>query len=171
MAAAEAVVSIYLRPGELCVQSRPSIVTTVLGSCISVTLFNKRLAVGALCHALMPLSHGCPEIKYVDYAIEVMVRHLRHKGVGRGEIQAKLFGGSDMFTGAVAGARQGSVGQQNVTAALAALDRAGIPIAAWDVRGTNGRKILFHTHTGEIYLKRLGQREQPALNRTGGATW
>ncbi len=44
----------YLRPGELHIADHPGIVTTVLGSCVSVTMFSRRREVGAICHGLMP---------------------------------------------------------------------------------------------------------------------
>ncbi len=163
--------AIYLRPGELCFQEQPAVVSTVLGSCVSVTLFSPRRSVGAICHALLPLSRGCPELKYVDHAVDVMLQRFQHKGIRRDEIQAKLFGGSDMFNGPEAGLRQPSVGHQNVLAAREVLDRAGIPLLAQDVRGAQGRKILFHTHTGEVYLKRLGDCCRTGLDITGAAAW
>jgi chemotaxis protein CheD len=37
----------YLKPGEIHIADRPGIVTTVLGSCVSVTMYSPRLKTGA----------------------------------------------------------------------------------------------------------------------------
>lgn len=45
---------VYLKPGELYIAQEPTIILTILGSCIGATFWNRRLGVGALCHAMLP---------------------------------------------------------------------------------------------------------------------
>jgi len=45
---------VYLKPGELYIGEKPTKVITVLGSCVSITLFSKRLNIGAICHGRCP---------------------------------------------------------------------------------------------------------------------
>jgi len=150
---------VFLKPGQMMVSSVPSLVTTLLGSCVAVTLFCPRLRLGAICHAQLPscrkksCNHEHSDAgKYVDCAVMSMLERLQAGGAERREIEAKLFGGSDMFD---AYGRGRSVGRQNIEMAVRTLERESVRVVREDLGGGRGRKIIFHTHTGEVFLKRL----------------
>jgi chemotaxis protein CheD len=153
----------FLKPGEMVLSAQPMLITTLLGSCVAVTMFSPRLKLGAICHALLPRCNreeSCcnhESGKYVECAIERMLEELHARGVPNSEIDAKLFGGSDMFD-TVEGRRL-SVGRQNLEMAQATLEHAGIRVLTQDLGGPRGRKIIFHTHTGEVLLKRMRKTE------------
>jgi len=161
-------IQIYLKPGDIYTSDEPALISTLLGSCVSVTMFNPRLKAGAICHGLLPSCKGkkpceceqyCREGKrYVDCSIMRMLEWFMLKDVEREEIDVKLFGGSDMM-GSGKMSSKATVGQQNISRALQVLEVEGLRIAASDVGGPRGRKILFSTHTGEILLKRLRKSE------------
>jgi hypothetical protein len=69
---------IYLHPGQMCCCERPSRVETVLGSCVAVTMWNARLQIGCICHAVLPLneSRNHEPLKYVDSSIHSMLCEL-----------------------------------------------------------------------------------------------
>jgi chemotaxis protein CheD len=160
---------VFLKPGEMVVSdgSDPSIVTTLLGSCVAVTMFSARHRIGAICHALLPVCRhegGCTPGhveagKYVECAVKLMLEKLASRGVGKLELETKLFGGSDMFESGSDGCRSQSVGRQNIEMALKLLERESLRPVTQDLGGTRGRKIIFHTHTGEVFLKRLRKSE------------
>ena len=141
----------------------PMLITTLLGSCVAVTMFNPRLRLGAICHALLPScrrDQSCSHLetgKYVECAVAFMLGQLNARGVLNGEVEAKLFGGSDMFD-TVEGGRF-SVGRQNMEMALRTLEEASVRVVTRDLGGARGRKIIFHTHTGEVFLKRMRKTE------------
>jgi len=147
---------VYLKPGEFHIAVTPTIVSTVLGSCISVTMHNPEHSMGAICHAVLPdeLIPGEP-YRYVDSAIVAMVRLFDRYRINRRDIQVKLFGGSDILPQGENGHRHMTVGQQNILRANQIIEREQLCIIASDVGGTRGRKLLFHTHSGDIYLQRL----------------
>ena len=155
----------FLRPGEVLVCGEPTAVTTLLGSCVAVTMFSPRLRLGAICHALLPACRNDPPCdpgqalagRYVECAIRLMLSELAACGVPRAEIQAKLFGGGDMFDTAKGSSH--TVGRQNLEMALAMLEGEGVRLVAQDLGGRRGRKIVFHTHTGEVFLKRMRTTE------------
>ncbi len=156
---------VYLRAGEMHYTDRPSIVITVLGSCLSVTMHNPRLGIAGICHGLLPECSGkkncensCVEgFKYVDCSIEKMIRMFDKAGAKRSETDVKYFGGADMFSRKIEKPGIVSVGRQNIMTAETALKREGFNIVTQDVGGLQGRKIYFYTHTGEVLLKRLTQ--------------
>ncbi len=159
---------IYLKPGGIFLGDRPATISTLLGSCVAVTMFVRRLEAGAICHGILPSCRGnrscaggdlCVEgIRYVDCSIRRMYEWLRQFGVGRGEIEAKVFGGSDMFSAGEDPSRV-TVGKQNIIRAFQVLDEEKLRVAASDVGGQVGRKILFSTQTGEVLLKHLQKTE------------
>lgn len=51
--------------------------------------------------------------------------------------------------------RHGQLGDQNVARALEALEAEGIPVVARDTDGERGRKLVFHTDTGDAWVKVL----------------
>src|SRR5579872_451115 len=96
---------IYLQPGEVHFARKPSIIRTILGSCVGVTFWSARLGAGALCHALLP---RCPKNspaglspaagrRYVDFAIRDLARQFDQLGACRAEVQVKVFGGADVL--------------------------------------------------------------------------
>ena len=147
--------SIYLKPGELAIAERPALISTVLGSCVAVTMFTPRLGVGAICHAMLPHCTGPGGVRFVDRALSHMLERFDKFGLARSELVVKMFGGADMFE-QVRPAPAPTVGRQNIQAATELLKNAGVRLAATDTGGRQGRKLLFYSHTGEVFLKRLG---------------
>jgi chemotaxis protein CheD len=156
---------VFLKPGEMVFSAEPTLVTTLLGSCVAVTMFSPRQRFGAICHALLPscrkerlCSHGHAEAgKYVECAVRFMLDELKARGMVRSEIDVKLFGGSDMFE--TVDGRRLSVGSQNIQMALRMLEGESVRLITQDIGGARGRKIVFHTHTGDVFLKRLRKSE------------
>ncbi len=148
--------TVYLKPGELYVGDKPTLVITILGSCVSVVLFNRRTSVGAICHALLPSGVCAREesFRYVDCSVRHMLKELGRRGVNLGEIEAKLFGGSDILATIKGDGVRKTIGQQNIEAAVLAVREMGMRLVASDMGGVSGRKIFFYTHTGEVLVKR-----------------
>ena len=164
---------VYLRPGELYIGEGPTKVVTVLGSCVSVTLFSKRLRIGAICHGAMPhcrRRRGCHELckeafRFVDCSVHYMLAKMRSYGAADSEIEVKLFGGADTLSSK----KENTIGSMNVKMALEIIRQENLRIIAADVGDSFGRKIIFLTHTGEVYLKRL--KDAKVLCNVPGVTF
>lgn len=136
---------------------KPVLVTTVLGSCIAVTLFSPATGIGAICHAMLPDSRGnLLDLRYVDAAIGSIYGKMVEYGAG-GDLLVKLFGGANVIDFDELPQRK-TIGEQNIAHALAYLDKLGLTIAARDVGGVVGRKLLFCTREGDVYLRRMGNK-------------
>ena len=151
---------IYLKPGELIVSEEPVMISTVLGSCISVTMFHPRTSVAAICHGMQPNGGNGDSFKYVDIAIRYMVRYFRRLEISRSEMQVKLFGGADMFNNVQPGVRNLTVGWQNVSVATCCLKEYGLVPTTTDVGGKRGRKLIFKTDTGVVFIKKMNEQER-----------
>jgi chemotaxis protein CheD len=155
--------TIYLRTGEIYFTAQPVVIITVLGSCVSVNLFHRRLGLSAVSHGLMPhcrnqqaCDGSCAEsAKYVECSLHTMVDWFKRSGVALRELETGVYGGADMFGKPSAAKFTFSVGKQNIETAVNALSNEGVPVLTMDVGGTQGRKIYFNTRTGEVLLKRL----------------
>ncbi len=147
--------SIYLLPGQLSIVERPTVISTVLGSCVSVTLFHCRQGFGAMCHAMLPFNRGEQDFKFVDSSIHHMLASFDRRGIPRRELEVKLFGGADMFEPSQAAGSSLTVGRQNIAAATQILAAEGLQLLASEVGGRQGRKLHFQAYTGEVLLKRL----------------
>ncbi|MBF0183398.1 MAG: chemotaxis protein CheD [Magnetococcales bacterium] len=143
----------FLLPGALFAKDGDYIITTVLGSCIAVCLWDPRLRRGGMNHYKLPLwnGDGLPSPKFGNIAIVKLIEHMLEMGSNQRELKAKVFGG-----GAVLQSSSGflNVGQRNIEVAQEFLAQANIPIVASDIGGEVSRKIIFNTQDGAILLKR-----------------
>lgn len=152
----DGIAQVFLQAGEVFMGDEPTRITTLLGSCISVCMFDPTTRRGAMCHGLLP---NAPVVlyqhpfRYVDEAVLYLIERYRRMGVPPQRLSVKVFGGADIL----ASVRDGyeSIGRQNTMAAIEALGWQGVQIAARETGGNRGRKIVFLTHTGEVFLKRL----------------
>jgi chemotaxis protein CheD len=159
-----------LQPGELYLVRRPAILRTILGSCIGVTFWSARLGAGALCHSVLP---RCPPIlptrfspsdgyRFVDFSIRYLAQQFDALGAHRHELEVKVFGGADVLP--VDGQRhKPTVGALNCRIAIEVLEEKGFIVSASDLGGVCGRRIHFHTGTGEVLLQRLCPKSAPNL--------
>ena len=153
--------TVYLKPGEMHLTREPAIVTTILGSCVSVTMYDAHTKIAAICHAVMPSSADAKKkaegnkniFQYVDTSIEWMLDQFLHNGIKQRDIQVKLFGGAEMFIEHSKGRESIAVGKRNIEVALRTLEMNRLKIKSWNIGGNRGRKLIFNTLTGDVFAK------------------
>ena len=130
-----------------------------LGSCVGVTLYDRRSRIGGLAHIMLPSSRLFNKKpvpgKFADTAIEAVLRELSEKGADVNALEAKITGGANMFEGIKIEAVP--IGLRNVSAARAKLRENGVHIVAEDVGGIHGRTILFTLEDGRLEIRKLNQ--------------
>ncbi len=144
----------YLHPGQVLACLEPTTLTTVLGSCVSVCLWDRRRGIGAMNHYVLPhWSDGHEQSsRFGPIAISRLLDRMLALGGTHADIEAKLFGGAWILASAP---RPEHVGAQNVLVARARLAEIKVPIVAEDVGGNRGRKLVFETETGVALVKKL----------------
>lgn len=161
---------IHLNIGEVHITQKPSIVWTILGSCIALVFFNRRLQTGGICHAQLPerkrhyegcdktcpvrCSHKKPNFerfKYVTCAAQYMLEQFYSYGIRKNEIEVKLFGGANVFQAKDIGK---TVGAQNLKTAMDFIQHHNLNLTNKHTGGNTGVTIYFHTHTGKVFLRR-----------------
>jgi chemotaxis protein CheD len=151
---------IFLLPGEYFVGDAAFQVRTILGSCVSITLWHPIARVGGMSHFLLPTRGSAGTTRsglnghYGDEALALMCQDLQALGVDPQHCQAKLFGGGNMFPGRV---RSGSVhvGRRNGEAARELLLQHGIPIATESLFGMGHRQIIFDISKGDVWSRQV----------------
>lgn len=134
------------------------LVTVGLGSCVAIALHDPHAKVGGLAHVLLP-STGMSQdrsnrAKFPSTAVPLLCDRMQALGARAGRIRAKIVGGASMFTSLLS-ATGLQIGERNVVATRAALERAGIPIVAQEVGGDYGRSVYFDVHDGSLIVKSL----------------
>ena len=124
-----------------------------VGSCLVVTLYDRKRRTGGLAHAMLPARNGAPngganDPKYVDVAIHQMLERMAEHGSQKGDLQAKIVGGANMFTDL-----EHDIGKENVSSAKEALRRENVSLVAECVGGANGRSVEFSTASGVLTVK------------------
>ena len=89
--------------------------------------------------------------KYVDCTLRHMLRHFRTLDVWNKDLEIKIFGGADTLQSK----SSNTIGTQNVKSALDVIKAEKLRVIAADVGDSFGRKVLFLSHTGEVFVKRL----------------
>lgn len=145
----------YLHPGMLFTSRQGHAVTTILGSCIAVCLWDPISRSGGINHFLLPYWNcaGAASTRFGDIAMRELIAQVTAFGCARHQLQAKIFGGACVLE-----AFQNSrthLGTQNSDLAKQVLDDEGIPLVGEDIGGRKGRKLIFHTHDGTVWVKQL----------------
>src|SRR5258706_1470189 len=132
---APAAATVHLFPGQMHVSPGPSVVRTILGSCVSVCLWDPLLRVGGLNHYLLPRgpANRTSDLRYGATAIPHLLHAVTAYGAVPERLVAKVFGGG---AGLAAPGSRFSLAAENVVVAGEAPSRRGIPIVAG---GTGGR--------------------------------
>ena len=100
--------------------------------------------------------------RYGINAMEMLINSMMKLGSQRKSLKSKIFGGAQIFKSV---GKDMSPGKKNVRFVEEFLDLEGIPIVSSNTGGNSGRKIYFHTHTGNVFLKKLGTPKYETVKR------
>lgn len=141
----------FLYPGQLFVSREPAVITTILGSCAALCLWDTRKKIGGMNHYLLPegTEDGPNRLRYGNVANPALLNELLALGCEIKNLQAKVFGGSSAF----AVNPLLTVGTRNVDLAEEFLHSVRIPLVAKDVSGKHGRKLIFQTEDGTTEIR------------------
>ncbi len=142
-------------PGEYYVTKEQEIITTVLGSCISVCIYDPVLRIGGMNHFMLPSSNNnnmdllSESFRYGDVAMERLVNDILRNGGDKDRLVFKAFGGGQIIRHMTA------IGQRNISFLHKFMTMEGFKLKASDLGGPHPRKVLFFPQDGTVKLKRL----------------
>ena len=142
---------VFLLPGEYMVSKQPHIISTLLGSCVSVCLYHPQHHFGGMNHYM--LAHGAAGErggKYGDYAINVLLQFMEQACGGLGGVEAMIMGGASVV-GAIGSGDQ--IGIRNVALAREMLARHNIRVVKEQVGGSVGLKLHYQNWDNHIIIE------------------
>lgn len=148
---------VYLLPGTLHCAAEPTVVTTVLGSCVAVCLWHPARRVAGINHFLLP--SGEHSLRYGDIAIPALVEEMLRRGCHLHGIEAKVFGGAAVLRGEPSAH---DIGPKNIDMAVEHLAHLGIPVVAQRTGGRSGLSLRLFTATGEVLVRSVAERRAAA---------
>lgn len=146
--------TVYLAPGQVVAAAEPCRLKTVLGSCVSVTLFDAHARAGGLNHFLLPGTAPDQNVeRYGQGALDTLLSRLLRLGCTTKSLQAGVFGGACVLREL---ADLMHLGERNVAFALKWLREQQIEIVARDVLGRQARRLEFSAADGSTHVRLLG---------------
>ena len=144
---------VYLLPGALHCAGLPTVISTVLGSCIAVCLWDPVRRRGGMNHYVLPSggAGGC-DARYGDVAIDQLIEGMEALGCRARGLVAKVFGGAAVLP---ADSSYPSVGTQNLELALHRLAARRIKVVGRRTGGAHGLLVRFATDLGQAVLRNV----------------
>ena len=150
----ESVKIVVLSAGDFHFSSGQTRISTLLGSCVSITLWHPRKRIGGMCHYMMTERSRAPDSaldgRYATEAFELFLQHVEQANTRPSEYQAKLFGGANMFKN-TDGSKM-DIGARNIVHGHQLLASHHIPLMAEHVGGSGRRKLHFDLWSGDVWL-------------------
>ncbi|MGL1891800.1 MAG: chemotaxis protein CheD [Spirochaetaceae bacterium] len=166
-------------PGEYYVSNRGEVISTILGSCISVCLYDTVNNISGMNHFMLPerLSSAFVtndydfdsssllnnSLRYGAYSMELLINEIIKLGGEKKYLNAKVFGGGKVLN--YISDRQ-SIGEQNTDFVLAFLKAENIEVISKDVGGNTGRQIKYYTDRDVVYVKNIPISGIPEVEET-----
>ncbi|CAH0356122.1 chemotaxis protein CheD [soil metagenome] len=159
--------------GENHVSGEPEVViSTLLGSCVSVCLQDPQARIGGMNHFLLGEPGKDHQVdrqgmqRYGVHAMELLINELMRKGANRSRLRAQLYGGANIIAGL------GSIGSGNAAFARRFMETESIPIGHCDLGGTQARRVEFVPYEGKARSRLLTEPPKivraPVVLPTGG---
>lgn len=149
-----------LLPGEYEASADGLLLVTVLGSCVSACLRDRKTGIAGMNHFMLPdqgssNSDRLMPARFGTHAMELLINDMLKLGANRSTLEAKVFGGGNV----IAGMTTVNVGQRNAGFVRAFLAQENIPIVAEDLGLDIARKIYFFTDTGKVMVKKINPQQ------------
>lgn len=113
-------------------------ISTLLGSCVAVMIYDKEKKVKGINHFLLPTSCAKGEsCRFGLFAMETMLNEMYKLGCKKENLTAKIAGGANILRDL-----SENIGERNVMFARSFCKSEGIKVIAESVLGTKGRVVL-----------------------------
>ncbi|MBN2419217.1 MAG: chemotaxis protein CheD [Deltaproteobacteria bacterium] len=144
---------VTIKIGELYATDEPTVIYTLLGSCVAVCIYDQKKHIGGMNHIFLPGNNKSDSsTRYGENAIKYLIKNICQLGGERDNLIAKAFGGAHVIPAISKGL---GIGPKIVDFVINYLKKEGIEIIAHDFGGNKTRKVYFHTDTGMVYVKLL----------------
>ena len=145
---------IVLNIGDVVVSGEPAVLETVLGSCVSICLWDGQSKVGGMNHFLLPhLLEGIKDPAFcAPGSVQNLIRNVLEIGAEIPNLRAKIFGGGRVIREFHENL---DVGKENVRVAKELLNEYNIPVAGGFTGNSHGIKVVFYSATGKVFVRNI----------------
>ncbi len=129
-----------------------------LGSCVAVSVWDRKNKQGAMAHVVLPecTAGREPTPKFADVAVPELFENLKKKGANPTQLEIKLVGGAHMAPAAAPSMPLMRIGERNIEAVKAQLKKLGLRAIAEDLGGNNGRTVRLDVESGRVTVVTAG---------------
>ncbi|MEO6421681.1 MAG: chemotaxis protein CheD [Candidatus Nitrotoga sp.] len=172
MSQSESVIEIFLQPGDFYFGDMNTRLRTLLGSCVSITMWHPTKLIGGMCHYLLPSREKTSETaldgRYAKEAMQMFTQEIRAAKTHPSEYCVKLFGAGNMFPKLKKknscdsnGCENNinackSISCKNIAIARSLVASHGFVVAAEDLGGNSHRQIVFDIYNGYVWVRKPG---------------
>ncbi len=148
-------VAAKILPGEYYVSVTNELITTVLGSCISVCIRDAKNGIGGMNHFMLPKDNNVSDsivseaARYGNFAMEHLINDILHYGGERKNLEFKVFGGGKVLD------MKMDIGKKNIEFVFEYLKLERFSILSEDVGDVYPRKVNFFPLSGVAKVKKL----------------
>lgn len=154
-----AVRTLFLEPGFVCLPGEPVCLCVVVSSGVAVTMFDREKKRGGVGHYVYPYREKSAESTpvYACPSLVSLVRMLEESGSKLNNVEAWMYGGA---ANPEAPGYVENLAETNIRVGRELLEKLGVTLAGEDTGGRQGRKIVFHTGTGESVVAKVERLRQ-----------
>lgn len=172
MKQSEPVIEVFLQPGDFYFGDMNTRLRTLLGSCVSITMWHPTRLIGGMCHYLLPARENASTTtldgRYAKEAMQMFVREIRAAKTHPSEYTVKLFGAGNMFPGIKKKNQCNpngcidsinactNISCKNMAAARSLVASHGFVVTAEDLGGNSHRQIVFDINNGHVWVRKPG---------------
>ena len=165
-------IDIFLKPGDFHFGDQETRISTLLGSCVAITLWHPKKLIGGMCHYMLPSNPFRTDPlqlngKYAEDAMKMFLQEIKAAGTLPSEYQTKIFGGGHMFSHiintphctpsyrqCIESSSCKNIACKNALIAPYLLQKNGFTITNHDLGGTQHRKVIFELWSGDVWLRK-----------------
>ena len=144
--------------GDWHVSTKPEMLVTILGSCVSACIRDHATGIGGMNHFLLPgddtmVTPLSEAARYGVFAMESLINGILKAGGRKDRLEVKVFGGGNVINNSA------KIGSKNAAFIRNFLKQEGIRIVSEDLEGDLPRRIHYFPETGKVMLRRLNRKE------------
>ena len=151
----------FVLPGDLFYSAEPYKISTILGSCVAVVLFNTKYCFGGLNHYMLNTPPCFSNSnKYGSISIPNLIEPLLAIDPDINNYQAKIFGGGNV----ISHIKNSSFGKNNIEIARKILKNYNIRIVNEYVGNDFGLKLFFFNKTNKVFVAKIQKQDLDVEN-------
>ncbi len=147
-------VNYFLEPGYIFLATKPTIISGVVGSCVSVCVYDKKRKTGGMNLFMFPFTGDRQKAtaQYGNVSTITLIKMMLERGSEIRHLEAQIIGGAHNTKFS-----QKDIGRENIIIARKILIKKQVPLVSEDTGGRMGRKIVFNTETSEVAIIKVRQ--------------